>query len=196
MPARVHSPARRFSSGNDSAAWRIALLVFVVASIVWLGAVNVRGLIGNDILKTGTVEFEEYIEPQAEREVYRLLSVSSVAVIIGYSLALISSLVFLKTSPFKFKEHGWLMMSAILFYSFVPVEVYTLILDWKMIYLEFYTTADNESFRELFVARVKALQGVPFIALLSYYTIIVLAVFQPFRKVLPPTESEQVGQTA
>ncbi len=186
MPARQNSPPQSVaSSGVDSPVWRIALFVFVVACIVWLGAVNIRALVGNDILKPGTVEFEEYIDPQAEREVYRLVSLASVVVIIAYSVALVSSIVFLATSPFKLKEHGWFMMSAILFYTFVPVEVYTMHLDWKMMYLEFYTTADNQLFRELFVARVMALQGVPLIALLCYYTIIALAVFQPFKKLQP-----------
>lgn len=160
----------------------MALLVFVVASVVWLGAVNVRALIGSDILKAGTVEFEEYINPQAEREVYRLLSIASLVVIVAYSITAASSIAFLATSPLKFKEHGWLMMSAIMFYTFIPVELYTMHLDWKMIYLEFYTTADNQLFRELFAARVQALQGVPLIALLCYYTIIALAVFQPFKR--------------
>lgn len=178
MPASQNSSTQPVASS----VWRIMLFVFIVASIVWLGAVNVRALIGNDILKAGTVQFEDYSDPKAEREVYRLISIASIAVIIGYSVAVVSSIVFLATSPLKFKEHGWLMMSAIFFYMFVPVEVYTIHRDWKMIYLEFYSTADNQFFRELFVARIKALQGVPFIALLCYYTIIALAVFQPLKK--------------
>ena len=183
MPAAQISPVHRVpSSGLGSPVCRSALFILVIASIVWLGAANVRILIGNDILKRGTVEFEEYIDPQAEREVYRLISITSLAIIIAYSVAVVSSIVFLATTPLTLKENGWLMMSAILFYVFVPVEIYTLHLDWKMIYHEFYTTADNQIFREVFVARAKTLAGVPFIAMLCYYTIVALAVFQPFRK--------------
>jgi hypothetical protein len=178
MPEAQISPARRISSP----IWRIALFVFVVASIVWLGAINIRAFIGNDLLKPGTVEFEEFINPHAEREVYRLISIASVSVLLGYIVAVLSAIVFLATSPFSFKEHGWLLMSAILFFLFVPVEVYTLYLDGKMMYLEFYTTADIHSLRTLFRARIMALQGVPLIALLCYYSIIALAVFQPFKK--------------
>ncbi len=177
MPTSQSPPSFR-----DSSLWRLSLLTCVVASIVWLGAVNVRTLIANDILKTGTVEFEDYIDPQAEREVYRLVCVASIAVIAGYVVTVVSAVVFLSLSPFKMKEHGWLLMSAILFFMFIPVEVYTMHLDWKMIYLEFYTSAANEQFREIFRARIMALQGVPFIALMCYYTIIALAVFQPFKK--------------
>lgn len=179
-------PVRQQSAGTSGTwKWRCSLFVLIVAAIVWLGAVTARALIGNDILKPGTVEFIDFIDPRAEREVYRLISITSVAVMIGYAATVVSSMVFLATSPFRLKEHGWLLMSAILFYLFVPVEAYTLHLDWQMIYLEFYTTADLDAFRSLFIARVKALQGVPLIAMLCYYTIIGLAVFQPMKRLSP-----------
>lgn len=161
--------------------WRVALLVFVIAGVLWLGGVHTRAIIGNDILKSGTLEFEEYIAPDAEREIYRLLSITSLMILGSYLTALVSGVVFLVTSPFQLKEHGWLMMSAILFYLFVPVEFFTMYLDAKMIYLEFFTVADNAAFRELFIARLAALAGAPVIAMLCYYTIIALAVFQPLK---------------
>jgi len=170
------------SPSHTGAVWRIALFVCVVSAVVWLGAVNIRALIGNDMLKIGTREFEDYIAPEAEREIYRLISFTSLVVMASYAATVLSSVVFLVTSPFKLKEHGWLMMSAVLFYLFVPVELFTMYLDGKMVYLEFFTTADNDVLRELFLARVGALAGTPLIAMLCYYTIIGLAVFQPFRK--------------
>jgi hypothetical protein len=169
----------------NSTTWRIALFVLAVSSTLWLGSFNMRALIGNDLLRFGTVTFEEYLSPDAEREIFRLLSLASLSVIGCYLIVLASSIVFLVTCPFKLKEHGWLMISAILFYLFVPVEAFTMYLDGKMIYNEFFTTADNQAFRELFIARIGALAGVPFIATLCYYTIIALAVFQPLRKTLP-----------
>ena len=169
-------------SAPSSIIWRTALFILIVASIFWLGAVNIRAIIGNDMLKTGTLEFEEYIAPEAEREIFRLMSFATLVVIISYCIAFISSIVFLATAPFKMKENGWLLMSAILFYLFVPVETFTMYLDGKMVYQEFFTTADNDVFRQLFIARVGALAGAPVIALLCYYTIIGLAIFQPFKK--------------
>jgi hypothetical protein len=168
--------------------WRISLFVLAVAAIFWLGAVNIRAVIGNDMLKTGTLEFEGYMDPEAEREIFRLLSFASVVIVISYAVVLISGTVFLLTSPFRLKENGWLTMSAILFYAFVPVEAFTLYLDAKMAYKEFFTTEGNDVFRELFVARVGALAGAPVIALLCYYTIIALAVFRPFTKTSIPAD--------
>jgi hypothetical protein len=169
-------------AGRHPVLWRIALFVMVLAGICWLGALNMRAIIGNDMLRTGTLEFDELLPPDAEREIFRLLSLSSLVVIIAYAVTLVSSIVFLVSSPFRLKEHGWLMMGAILFYVFVPVEVYTLVLDGRIVYNEFFTTADNALFRELFLARVGALAGAPLIALLCYYTAIGLAIFRPFVK--------------
>jgi hypothetical protein len=166
--------------------WRVALFVFVVAATVWLGAVNIRAIIGKDLLKPGTLEFEEYLAPEAELEIFRLISIASVVVLISYSVTVISSIVFLATSPFRMKQHGWLLMSAILFYVFVPVELFTMYLDGKMIYLEFFTTADSAVFKELFIARLGALAGAPVVAHLCYYTIIALAIFQPMKKIASP----------
>jgi hypothetical protein len=175
-------PADHFLTQRNSNTWRIALFVFIVSGTLWLGSVHVRAIIGSDLLKSGTLEFEEYIPPEAEREIFRLLSLASIVVICSYVVALVSSVVFLLTSPYKMKGHGWLMMSAILFYLFVPVEGFTMYLDGKMIYDEFFTTADNLVFREMFVARIGALAGTPIIATLCYYTIIALAVFQPLKQ--------------
>jgi hypothetical protein len=162
--------------------WRVALFVMIVAGIFWLGAVNMRAIIGDDMLRTGTLEFDELLPPDAEREIFRLLSIASIVVILSYAVTLVSSVIFLAASPYRLKVHGWLMMSAILFYVFVPVEVYTLVLDARMVYNEFFTTADNSLFRELFLARVGALAGAPLVALVCYYTAIGLAVFRPFVK--------------
>jgi hypothetical protein len=156
----------------------------VIGAIFWLGGVNIRALIGNDMLKTGTLQFEEYLAPEAEREIFRLISFTSVLIMISYAAVLVSGTVFLVTSPLRLKENGWLMMSALLFYAFVPVELFTMSIDARMAYMEFFTTAGNDIFRELFVARLGALAGAPAIALLCYYTIIAFAIFRPFTATL------------
>ncbi len=165
--------------------FRLALVVLLMATIVWFGASIMRIMLWSELLKPGTLQFEDYIAPEAEREIYRLLSMASAYAIGGYVIVIMSSVVVLATSPLRPKDHGWLMLSAILLFLFVPVEVYTAYLDLKMIYMEFYTAEARASFRELFLARVGALAGTPFIAQLCYITIIVVVVFQPFRKRFP-----------
>ncbi len=170
------------NDSNRVPPWRIALLILIAASFFWLGGVHYRALLGNTLLKPGTLEFSDAIAPEAEREIFRLMSQISGIIAAGYVLTLISATVFLRLVPLRLKEHGWLMMSAVLFYLFAPVEIFTMTIDAKMIYQEFFTTAGNDVFRTLFIERMAALAGVPFIALLCYYTIVGLVVFQPLKK--------------
>jgi hypothetical protein len=74
------------------------------------------------------------------------------------------------------------MIAAILFYAFVPVEVYTSVLDVRMWLLDAAGSNDLVEFRKLFIHRLAALSGVPMIALLSYYTAIALLIIRPFRR--------------
>ena len=161
---------------------RVSLFALIVCSIIWLGAVNVRAVIGNELLNFGTLQFKANLDAELEREVFRLISLSSVIVIGGYLGAFVSAILFVKTTPLSFKQNGWLMMSAILFFIFSPVEFYTLFLDWRMVALDFFSSPSLTDFRILFIHRLGALAGVPMIALLSYYTIIGLVVWQPMKR--------------
>lgn len=161
---------------------RISLFALMVCSIIWLGAVNVRAVIGNELLNFGTLQFKTSLDAELEREIFRLISLSSVIVIGGYLGTFASAILFVRTTALSFKQNGWLMMSAILFFIFSPVEFYTLFLDWRMIALDFFSNPPLTDFRILFIHRLAALAGVPMIALLSYYTIIGLVVWQPMKK--------------
>ena len=74
------------------------------------------------------------------------------------------------------------MVSAILVYAFAPVEIYTMVLDVRMWLLDVSGSNDLVEFRKLFIHRLAALSGVPMIALLSYYTAIVLVIFRPLER--------------
>lgn len=175
------------SPGSGTNSWRVALVVLLVASVFWLGGHSIRALIGNELLEPGTLELKTSVPPDAERMVYRLLAVTGIMVLVSYAVVLVSSLVVLLGGPWALRNNGWLLMSALLLYLFIPVEVFTLILDVKLIRLEFFSGADLSVFREAFLARAAALAGAPLVALLCYYTIFILAVFQPMTRRGSPT---------
>ena len=160
---------------------KIALYLLLVSVICWLGGINIRAMIGFDLLQPGTLDFKANIHPFVERTVYALIAQSSVLVNLAYIVAWFAGIAYLRTTQFKLRQHGWLMMCAILFYLFTPVEVYTMVLDIRMWYLDYIGSNDLVEFRKLFIHRLAALAGVPMIALLSYYTAIVLTIVQPFR---------------
>jgi hypothetical protein len=163
-------------------AAKVSLVILSIAVIVWLGAVNIRAIIGSELLHTGTLEFVAHPEPAVEREIMHLVSYASLAVDGGYILAFLSTVVFLWATPLLLKREGWLLMSAILFFIFAPVEFYTISLDVKFFWNELFGSPDAGALRELFMKRLTALSGAPLVAILCYYTIIPLVLWRPFRK--------------
>lgn len=169
----------RTSTGKIEKA---ALFTLIVTAITWLGGVTLRLVLSGCLLVPGTLEFRSDLAPLAEREAFRMMNYTSILAFLGYVVVILSGSVFLFSTQLKFRENGWLTMAVLLFCIFIPVEIYTSYLDGKMISLELWGAPEPSLFRELFIRRVAALKGVPFIALLCYYTVIGLAVWKPLKK--------------
>jgi hypothetical protein len=184
------SPALKF--------W-ISLLSF--ATIFWLGGFAARSLIGNEFFITGTLEYSPTISLDQERTLFQLIYAATFVVMISYVVVLVSMIAIMRLIPLKLKDHGWLLMVAILFFLFIPVEIFTGYLDVKFILL-WATTKDtlqtqglqvyeqhSTLMRETLSHRIGALGGLPVIATLCYFTAIVIAVWQPLKRRMIPAET-------
>lgn len=167
-----------------------SLFFLVVSAVIWLGAINVRFFIGNQLLNYDEFNFRTSIPPDEENQIFKMISDSSVMIMIFYVIVLISAIVFMKTCKINLRENPWLLMSAILFFVFVPVEIYTSYIDLKFVLLFDKRPANHDKLLELFGERIGFLRGVPWIAVMSYYTIIWLAVFRPLKKTAEELEEE------
>jgi hypothetical protein len=167
---------------GQSTSNKIALSILALAAIFWLGAINIRALIGNQLLIYDQFQFRTSIPPDRENTIFQLISDASLVVIISYAVVLICSVWFTLTNKLKIKNNGWLLMCYILFFIFVPVEVYTYIIDIKFMLLFQAHPPNHDELLRLFGQRLGALSGVPVIALLCYYTIIPIAIFRPLSK--------------
>ncbi len=170
---------------------RFWLALLVVAGVVWLGAINIRGLIGNDLLNYDEFSFRTGIPPDEENWIFRMLSHSSLVVLCSYAVVLFSAIMFVSKARINLRENPWYLMCMIMFFMFVPVEVYTSYLDIKFYLLYLTDPPVHDDLLRIFGARIGFLKGVPWIALLSYYSIIILAVFQPMKKSLRKLAEEK-----
>ncbi len=173
---------------------RFWLFILIVASIIWLGGVNVRVIIGNELLSFDEFSFRLNVPPDEERTIFKLLSYSSVLVAIGYVITFISAIFFLKTYKTNYRQNVWLLMCSLLFFIFSPVEFYNIYLDYKF-YKLFLTNPNNrDELLLIFGERIGFLKGVPWIAILSYYTAIVIAIFQPLKKTEEQLKKDREAQ--
>jgi len=164
-----------------SVAAKLALSIFIVSAFFWFGGAFTRAFVGNEMFVMETLSIRTDLPAAVEQEMFFLLAWSSIAVLAWYTATLIFGTLFLVFSKLRFKEHGWLLMSAILFYFFVPVEVYTALVDIKFIGAVF-SGSPLATCRELFVKHLTSLLGAPILAVFCYFTIIILAVWQPLKR--------------
>lgn len=160
---------------------RAALILFVLAYVVWSAASIRTNIEAGTLLEFGTAAFRTGVTESAERAAYAALAENAIARFIAYPLLLLGGIVFVATSELSFRQNGWLLMSAILLFVFVPVELYCCWLDWRLVGLQYWGPWPIEEFRKTLLARVTALAGLPFIAQLCYFTIPILALVRPLR---------------
>jgi hypothetical protein len=168
---------------------KIALTLLIISAVFWLGGINIRTLIGNELLDYDQFDFKTSIPPDRENTLFQMMSNASLVVVISYAIVLLSAIWFIVTTKLKMKENGWLLMCAVLFFLFVPVEIYTNYLDIRFMILFQSRPPNHDGLLQLFGERLGGLSGVPVIAMFCYYTIIPIAVFKPLRKVKELTEN-------
>lgn len=169
---------------------KTSLFILIIFGIFWLGAIVVRFFIGNQLLNYDEFNFRTSIPPDEENQIFKMISDASILIMTAYPIVLISTIIFLRSCKINLKENPWLLMSAILFFVFVPVELYTSFLDLKFILLFNKRPANHDRLLELFGERIGFLRGVPWIAVMSYFSIVWLAVFQPLKKSSKELEEE------
>jgi hypothetical protein len=171
---------------------KLALCFLAIAAIFWLGGINIRAVISNELLVYDQFQFRTSIPPDRENTLFQLMSNASLVIIISYAVVLISAVWFVMSNQLKIKENGWLLMCYMLFFMFVPVEIYTYIIDIRFMVLFQTNPPNHDELLRLFGQRLGALSGVPVIALLAYYTIIPIAIFRPLSKskTNPPESTE------
>jgi hypothetical protein len=182
------------ASSWRSLTYRIGMTVFTVAGVLWLGGIVYRALIANELFIPGTLDFDPAIMPAQESMLYQLIAASSLVVIIAYGVAIISAILVYRSIPLRSKDHGWLMMAAILIFMFVPVELFTAYLDVRFILL-WEGTRDQiaqhglEAFLDVrselqatVSHRIGALSGLPVMAVFCYLTALVVMIWQPMRR--------------
>ena len=170
---------------------KISLFILIVASIFWLGGINVRFFIGNQLLNYDEFNFRTSIPPDEENQIFKMISDASLIIMISYIIVFISAVMFLNYAKINLRENPWMLMSAILFFVFAPVEFYTSYIDLKFMILFNKRPANHDMLLELFGERIGFLRGVPWIAIMCYYSIIWFAVFKPMKKTMEEIIEEE-----
>lgn len=160
---------------------KIFAVLLISSAAVWFYAIIMRNIAVGNVFEFGTLQFRADLTDEKERTLYSSIVQYAIIGAASYTVVLLSAIAFSATTAKPVKQRGWLLMSMILFFLFVPVEAYCFWLDWKLIGLQYWGTWPLEEFRKALLNRVTALAGLPFIAQLCYFTIPLLIIFKPLK---------------
>jgi len=184
------------SPGSSIARTSFATL-FAVGSIMWFGTALARMVIGFDLFQPGTTELKT-----VQDEVVRLHTVWLYTLLGGwsgwsYGVALFGALGTTFTTARLWKDHGWMMMCALLFAVTIPAQVWSTLHDidlWRMFDASTgLALAPPDEVMRLFLQRTTdiAFSVVNGFTLLIAVTIVLLVVWRPLRRPQPPTEPNE-----
>lgn len=135
------------------------LVLLIIGAIFWLGAVNVRFIIGNELLIYDEFNFRVSIPPDEENVIFKMVSNSNIVVMIAYVVTFFSALMFTIKSKINIKENPWFLMCCILFFVFAPIEFYMSYIDLKFVLLYHSNPPNHDELLELFGERIGFLKG-------------------------------------
>jgi hypothetical protein len=150
---------------------KITLFFLIIGGFLLLGGIAFQMLIGISTMLTSNLLMEQFG--------YTLMSRGSILLIVAYTIVFISGIIFLLIGPFSFKKNKWFLISFLLFYMWVPIDIYTIILDVKFAILFNPAIQITDELKELFLQRQKVLGPIPLLMLIGYLTSICFAIFRP-----------------
>lgn len=168
--------------------FRFFLFLFSISFILWLGGSLIRSIIAFSVFEpSATQTLVRQVSNDILMQSVYLFSATSAYTSPAYLLSLLSAVFLSLSLKGQFKENGWLMMSAILFFSTAPINLILIYFDirlsievfwnWRW---EFY----HPEILKYFLNRItsplwNSLSGLSFLANL---TIVYLVVFKPLQK--------------
>lgn len=150
---------------------RSVLYVLIVGAILLLGGIAYQIVAGVSLINA--------YNPYAERFAYMSMSRGSFLLIAAYLIVFISGLAFWLLGPYSLRKDRWFLVAFILFYIWLPVDIFMISLDIRFAMLFNPDMPLTDGVKALFILRHQTLSFVPIVQLIGYFIAIGLAVFRP-----------------
>jgi hypothetical protein len=150
---------------------KIALYFLVIGGALLLGGIASQMIVGISLM--------DVTDESVERFGYMVMSRGSIMLVAAYAMVFLSGIAFWLLGPYELKRDRWFLIAFLCFYIWLPVDIYTIILDIRFAVLFNPGEQLTEELKSLFMSRQQTLGPIPLIMLLGYLTAIGMAVFRP-----------------
>jgi hypothetical protein len=158
------------------------LTISSIACIFWMGSYLLRMFLTYQLFDETITSYKTYVNEQNISEILITLNPAVVTTFVLFIVFLIFYFLFLFTSRLNLRKNGWLFIITVLIVVTAPFEIYLMTIDYQI-----FSSVNGGVFQHtgvisLVIKRLKNLSSFPIIELLSYCTVVFLAIFKPMTR--------------
>lgn len=157
---------------------KIFLYLAFLSGVLWTGSYMLRMFLTFRLFEETGFVLKQYLTTQNLPIVLTTLYPTFITTFVLYIIFIVTFMLFLVFCKMSLKQNGWLFIITLLLLITFPFETYLMTIDYKII-TALSGNFDPKYIISLIVERFKVFNSFPIIEIISYFTMIYLAVFQP-----------------
>ena len=161
---------------------KLLLAITVLFFGLWLGGYVVRQIVVYRLFESDGLALKSFYNNSSLTQVLYIMMPIFIFNIVSYAVFIISLVLLVSFSKLKLKNEGWLFVSLLIIIFCAPFEIYLIIKDYNISKLIFSGNFDPLNVVLLIKDRLSELSSFSLIEIISFSSIIFLAIFQPLRK--------------
>lgn len=161
---------------------KIFLFLFAASGVIWLGSYITRLFLFYRLFQEDELILREFINEENLKAIMQVLIAAILINMIFYLIMIFTSMVFILSSKLNLKQNGWLFISIVIIMITLPLEIYLMTIDYKILMQILSNVFSSDEIVQLVVKRFTVLGSFPMIEILFYFSVLYLFMFQPLTK--------------
>jgi len=167
---------------NLKTSSRIILFFTILSGALWMGSYFTRLMTSYQIFEGTNFTLRSYLNNENLSAVLKSFEPAILSTFILYIIFIIFFILFISTSKIKLKNNGWLFIIIVLVVITLPLEIYLMTIDYRLITALNTSDFNQKDVLDLIISRFKIFSSFPVIEMLCYFSVIYFFIFQPLTK--------------
>lgn len=167
---------------NLKTSSRILLFFTILSGSLWMGAYFTRLMTSYQIFEGTTFALRSYLNNVNLPAVLQAFEPAILATFILYIIFVVFFILFITTSKISLKKNGWFFIIIVLIGITMPMEIYLLTIDYKLIIALNTPGFNPNDVLDLIISRFRIFSSFPVIEMFCYFSVIYFLIFKPLTK--------------
>jgi hypothetical protein len=176
---------------TNSKTTKISSYTAILFGSLWLGTYLSRLILSYQLFEKKDFVLKTIFNDVNLSAVFQVLYPIIVLQIILYIVFLISFVVFWTTCKINIRNNGWFFIIIIIILTTLPLEVYLISIDYKLVSIIYYNSYTVREVLNLIIKRFKVLGSFPIIEILLFSSCYYFILYKPLTKIQDKDENQR-----